>query len=90
MIEANEYYLFVTAKEIGIDEVKIKKLIERFEGWRIYFRKRTGERERIVTLYNQMLEAGNSKKQSISELSKIFDKPAYKIRYIIAKQKELF
>ena len=90
MIDANEFFLLHIAKEIGIELEKIKKLIERFEGWRIYFRKKPSEYERIRTLYRQMREAGISRAEAIKELSKIFNKSVSRIRIITAEQKGLF
>ena len=90
MIDANEFFLLHIAKEIGIEINKIKKLIEELEGWRIYFRKKPSEYERIKTLYKQMRDRGISRSEAIKELSRIFNKSVSRIRMITAEQKSLF
>ena len=47
MIEANDFYFLTTARDIGVSPRHIQRLIKSFEGWRIYFRQRVGEKERI-------------------------------------------
>lgn len=90
MIDANEFFLLHIAKDVGIELDKIKKLIEKFEGWRIYFRKKPSEYERIRTLYNQMRSVGISRSEAVKELASIFEKSEGRIRIITKEQKGLF
>ena len=90
MIDANEFFFLNIARDIGIELDKIKKLIERFEGWRIYFRKKPSEYERIRTLYKQMRDNGMSRAEAVKELSRIFNKSVSRIRVITAEQRSIF
>jgi pentatricopeptide repeat protein len=90
MIEANEFYVLNELKELGVDNKKIKKILNRFAGWRIYFRKKQNEYEEIRELYNQMRSAGMSRGEAIKELSMIFNKSESRIRIITAEQKGMF
>jgi len=82
MIDANEYYLVETLKELGVEDKKIKKLVEKFEGWRIYFRKKN-QKERIIEFYHQMLNIGLNKETAIKNLSSFFDKSESRIKAIL-------
>ncbi len=90
MIEANEYYITKTAEEVGIEDKKIKKLIERFEGWRIYIRKKRGEYERIRDMYKQMTNMGLKRAEAVKRLSSLYEKSESRIRVITAERKGLF
>ena len=90
MIEGNELYVLNELKELGIDKKKIKKILNRFAGWRIYFRKKQSEYEEIRELYNQMRRAGMSRGEAVKELASIFEKSESRIRIITAEQKGLF
>ena len=89
MIEANEFYVLNELKELGIDNKKIKKILRRFAGWRIYFRKKQSEYEEIRDIYEQMIAAGASRSEAIRELADIFEKSESRIRIITAEQKRL-
>jgi len=90
MIEANEYYVVGRLQEIGLSKKQIRRFIASFAGWRIYFRKKKSEYEEIKEMYNQMLKAGNTRKQAIKALSEIFEKSEKRIREITAYQGSLF
>jgi len=87
MIDANEYYLVEALKELGLEEDKIKKLVEKFEGWRIYFRKKN-QKKRIVEFYFQMLDIGLNKEIAIKNLSCFFDKSESRIKAILKETNE--
>jgi len=80
MIEANDFYFLTTARDIGIPPRHIHKLIRMFEGWRIYFRQRTGERERIKEFYLYFKDLGEEEEKIIKELSEMFNKPIKEIK----------
>lgn len=90
MIEANEYYIVGKLLELGLTKKQIRIFLASFAGWRIYFRKKQNEYEEIRELYRQMLQAGNTRKQTIKMLSQIFEKSEKRIREITAYQGSLF
>jgi DNA-binding transcriptional regulator YhcF (GntR family) len=90
MIEANEYYILNELKELGIDKTKIKDILRKFAGWRIYFRKKQSEYEEIRNLYEQMISAGASRSQAVKELAEIFGRSKGTIRKITSIQGSLF
>ncbi len=90
MIDANEFYVVERLKELEIDPEKIRRFIETFEGWRIYFRKKQNEYERIREVYRQMRAQGVSRADVVRKLSEIFEKSESRIRYITAEQGSIF
>jgi len=90
MIEANEFYIINELKEIGLNKKQIRNFMQRFAGWRIYFRKKQSEYEEIRALYKQMRKAGISRGEAITELANIFDKSVSRVRIITAEQKGIF
>ena len=83
MIEANDFYFLTTARDIGVSPRHIQRLIKSFEGWRIYFRQRVGEKERIREFYKQLKHLNNSEEKVIKELSEMFDKPIKEIKKVV-------
>ena len=83
MIQANEIYLIEKLRELGVEEKKIEKLIESFEGWSIYIRKKKREYKRICEIYKKIRKAGVSRTDAIREISKTFEKCIQRVREIV-------
>ena len=90
MTELNEFYLIEELKGLGVDKELIKKVVKKFNGCRIYIRKKQNEYEEIKAIYNQMKKAGVARGEIIKYLSDYFEKSENRIRVITKSQGSLF
>ena len=71
-MDVNEEYFEAVLRDLGVSKQKIEQIKQKFEGFRVYFRKRTLLREQIRKEYKKLI-VYLPKNKVIEILSKMFE-----------------
>lgn len=71
-MDVNEEYFEAVLRDLGVSKQKIEQIKQKFEGFRVYFRKRTLLREQIRKEYKKLI-VYLPKSKVIEILSKMFE-----------------